>query len=168
MKPSKIIALSFIITLNIFAKECTIMLAPSDFSWDEKYTVTANEHINHELNLYSTTRLFDDVITCEGVPIVKENRRGYYDTIDGHGFATTYSIYELANGDQIFATTHTSVARDCYGNSNADGSITITGGTGRYVGIRGYGTIKRNFNFSDKKLVPGHHVLTYALPEISS
>ena len=59
------------------------------------------------------------------------------DFTDLSGAATTYNEYVMESGDRIF-TRGNLVARSAGGGSSKNiGSSTITGGTGKFVGIRG-------------------------------
>lgn len=147
----------------LLASTCEIIFDVESVEWPHKHTLTTDEQQPRELMIYETKRVFrPKTVTCEGIRVLSEKRVGFYNTIDGHGHATTYSTFSLANGDSIFATTDTAVTIDKYGASEADGAVVITGGTGKYVNISGHGKIKRRFK--QQKLYPAYQVLSYQLP----
>jgi hypothetical protein len=90
---------------------------------------------------------------------------GYYDhlgltnlrfpsTITGQaacgGFtATEQDTYTGANGDSIFQTVHDTICPTSAPNAfTLSGSFTITGGTGRFVGATGSGTVQASITFT--------------------
>jgi hypothetical protein len=80
---------------------------------------------------------------CEGLKVVESWSRGYSDYVNTNGRAWGYSVSVLENGDKIFSqwsgTTHTTVNPDGSKKTTYTGTNTLTGGTGKYRGIRGMG-----------------------------
>jgi hypothetical protein len=74
------------------------------------------------------------------------------DYTDGSGNAITYSVATLENGDKIDQSAtvmaHTSVGADGARRTSFTSVVTLTGGTGKFKGIRG---TLRGSGFSDMK-----------------
>jgi hypothetical protein len=78
---------------------------------------------------------------CEGFKTVELWIRGFGDSIDRNGRSWGYSVSTLDNGDKIYAEwSGTIVAAKGEDESVLNlytGTATWTGGTGRYLGVRG-------------------------------
>ena len=87
----------------------------------------------------------------DGVKVVEARAVLVSDYIDANGSSFTYSVSTLENGDKIFARTeilaHTTVV-DGARRTSFTSVATLTGGTGRFKGIRG---TLRGSGFSDMK-----------------
>jgi hypothetical protein len=69
---------------------------------------------------------------------LKENwTRGLSDYTDGNGPNNSYSVYIMDNGDKFFARTATVAQSAGQGKLNFTSVSSITGGTGKFVGIHG-------------------------------
>ena len=85
---------------------------------------------------------------CEGLRIIKTDFYGISDYINKNGKVTGYSIGIYEDGSKIFSRVE-GVAQtpdDLTKNGNVNTTITITGGTGIYKGVIGYGKGKVEFN----------------------
>lgn len=87
----------------------------------------------------------------DGVKVVEARAVLVSDYIDANGSSFIYSVSTLENGDKIFARTeiltHTTVV-DGARRTSFTSVVTLTGGTGRFKGIRG---TLRGSGFSDMK-----------------
>jgi hypothetical protein len=74
---------------------------------------------------------------CEGLKWTELWVRGFSfsDYVDRNGRPCRYYVYELENGDKIYADTV--VAADGSKKSGGEGTARWTGGTGKYQGVRG-------------------------------
>jgi hypothetical protein len=93
---------------------------------------------------------------CEGFKVVERLTHGFSDTIDRNGRVWGYGTITLDNGDKIYTEYSGSVSAV----TDADGSLmsmtnaisTWTGGTGRYLGVRGVTRDKsENFYVKDSQ-----------------
>ncbi len=77
----------------------------------------------------------------DGVRVMEIWNRAYSDYTNLNGRAWGYSIYVLENWDKIFArydgATHTLLASDGSRKTTFVGLITLTGGAGKFRGVRG-------------------------------
>jgi hypothetical protein len=72
-----------------------------------------------------------------GVRLKETWNRGLSDYTDNSGANTNYTVYVLENGDKFFARS-TTLAQSSGGGKLTTSSVgTITGGTGKFVGIQG-------------------------------
>ena len=87
----------------------------------------------------------------DGLKVVEARAVLVSDYIDGNGSSFTYGVSTLENGDKIFSRTeilaHTAVV-DGARRTSFTSVATLTGGTGRFKGIRG---TLRGSGFSDMK-----------------
>ena len=76
-----------------------------------------------------------------GVKAVESWQRYQGDIVNGTGFVSGYGVDLLENGDKIFgraeSVLHSTVAPDGARKSSATIVYTLTGGTGKFKGIRG-------------------------------
>lgn len=96
----------------------------------------------HYVRIFEIQRLYpNNPPKFEGVPVTEQWDRGYSDYTDTNGRAWWYSTYFLENGDKIYArvdgTTQTRQSNSHTSISRFVGVITLTGGTGKFKGIRG-------------------------------
>lgn len=88
----------------------------------------------------------------DGLKVVESRGILVSDYIDGNGNAFTYSVATLENGDKIFSRTevmaHTTIGADGARRTSFTSVATLTGGTGKFKGIRG---TLRGSGFSDMK-----------------
>lgn len=89
---------------------------------------------------------------CEGLKVVESWTRGYSDYTNFNGRSWGYTIEELESGDKIFSqysgTTQTTIDSGGTKKTVYTGVTTLTGGTGKYRGVRGMG---RNTSVFDAK-----------------
>jgi hypothetical protein len=79
---------------------------------------------------------------CEGFKVVDKLTHGFADVIDRNGRAWGYTTMTLDNGDKIY-TKYSGNVIAATGAEGApmtmfNGTSTWTGGTGRYLGVRGF------------------------------
>ena len=80
---------------------------------------------------------------CEGLKVMESWNRGYSDYVNTNGRSWGYSLISLDNGDKIFTqysgTSQTTVNTDGSKKSTYTGVYDLTGGSGKYRGVRGMG-----------------------------
>jgi hypothetical protein len=83
----------------------------------------------------------DDQPNCEGLKLVEQWLRSYSDYVDRNGTSWGYAVTVLENGDKIFAefssAVQTVVSPDGSKKTAATAVQKWTGGTGKYLGVRG-------------------------------
>jgi hypothetical protein len=87
-----------------------------------------------------------------GVKVVESRTVLFSDYTDGSGSAIYYSVSTLENGDKILqrgtVMAHTTIGADGGRRTSFTSVVTLTGGTGKFKGIRG---TLRGSGFSDMK-----------------
>ena len=85
---------------------------------------------------------------CEGLRLVKTDFFGFSDYINKNGRVSGYSIGIYEDGSKIFARVEgiAQTPEDVSKNGLVNTTIIITGGTGVYNGVTGYGKGKVEFN----------------------
>jgi hypothetical protein len=110
--------------------------------YTQQHWLDVGDMPGHQIGLFELRRTFpDDQPNCEGLKRVEQFSRGWRDYQDRNGRAWGYIVTTLDNGDKIFGewsgTSHTVVAADGSRKSVFVGTVTWTGGTGKYQGVRG-------------------------------
>jgi hypothetical protein len=108
----------------------------------QDHAIDVGDVPGHQVRVYEIRRILQDTQpNCEGLKSVERWTRGLTDYTDRNGKLWTYTIIVLDNGDKIFSraegTSAAFVDSDGSKKSTSTSIETYTGGTGRYVGIRG-------------------------------
>jgi len=117
-------------------------LLPEITKYTQQHVIDVGDVPGHQVRIYEIHRTYPrDLVTFAGVRAVEEWLRGYSDYIDTNGRSWAYGIYTLENGDKVFSrldgTSHTVVDPDGSKKSTHTGTWVLTGGTGKFRGIRG-------------------------------
>ena len=120
-------------------------------TYTQQYAIAVGDVPGHKIRIFEVRRMYpQNPPVFEGVPVKEAWRQGYSDYVDVNGPAWGYDNYILENGDRIFLQwVGTSAALGNTGGpkkSEYIGILTITGGTGKFLGIRGM--LKENLVFS--------------------
>tara|TARA_B100000989_G_scaffold298623_1_gene288799 strand:+ start:1000 stop:1506 length:507 start_codon:yes stop_codon:yes gene_type:complete len=126
----------------------------SSTSNDEvKYTIQKSISVDdiegHVIRIFKTeTNHKKSKKNCEGLKIVKTNFFGISDYIHKNGKVSGYSIGIYDDGSKIFSRVDgvAQTPEDVKKNGYVNTTITITGGTGVYKGVTGYGKGRVEFN----------------------
>jgi len=110
--------------------------------YTQQHVIDVGDVPGHQVRIFEIHRTYPkDAPVFEGVKVVEEWVRGFSDYTDINGRAVTYYIYVVENGDKIFArsnaVTQTIVNPNGSKRSTVTGVATITGGTGKFLTIRG-------------------------------
>ena len=122
--------------------------------YTQQHVITAGDAPGHEVRIFEIHRTFPkDPPQIGGVRVKESWARGSSDYIDLNGTAVTYTTYVMENGDKIYTRTNVlsqSVASADGAKKGATNMTTgsITGGTGKFVGIRG--TVRTTGAFDPK------------------
>jgi hypothetical protein len=136
-------------------------LSPEISKYTQQHVIDVGDVPGHQVRINEIHRTFPkDLVVFEGVQAVEEWIRGYSDYTDINGRAWGYGIYFLENGDKIFSrldgTSQTLVNPDGSKKSTYNGAWTLTGGTGKFRGIRG--VLRATIVFDTKAGVNEGHV----------
>ncbi len=96
----------------------------------------------HQIRVYELKSVYkDDSVKFLGVPVTEEWNRAFSDYTNTNGRHFGYCVYVLKNGDKIHChldgTTQAAINSDGAKSISFSGITTLTGGTGRFRGIRG-------------------------------
>ena len=118
-----------------------------------KYTIQESINVDdiegHVIRIFKTeTNHNKSKKNCEGLRIVKTDFFGVSDYINKNGTVTGYSIGIYDDGSKIFSRVDgvAQTPEDVSKNGFVNTTIKITGGTGVYRGVIGYGKGKVEFN----------------------
>ena len=136
-----------------FSSNASCKFKNSTSNDEVKYTIQKSISVDdikgHVIRIFKTeTNHKNSKKNCEGLRVVKTNFYGISDYINKNGKVTGYSIGVYNDGSKIFsrvdgvAQTPENVSK----NGLVNTTITITGGTGVYKGVIGYGKGKVEFN----------------------
>lgn len=150
--PRAIHALPIGITLAIITAGAALAADKCKMRWDTtpagdtKYTqrqvLDAGDVAGHQTRFYEFHRVYsNDRPNCEGLKRVETWVRGYADLIDLSGPTWGYAVTTLEGGDKIFSKwsgiSLTVVTPDGSNATTTESTALWTGGTGKYLGIRG-------------------------------
>lgn len=119
---------------------------PKGMTATTKYTQThiieVGDVPNHQLRIFELHTVYTaEAPAFDGVKVKERIARAFSDYIDGSGTATGYAINMLENSDKVFERlsiqAQTAVAADGSKKLGFRSVMTLTGGTGRFAGIRG-------------------------------
>jgi hypothetical protein len=118
---------------------------------NSKYTQQLNIDVgdvpNHIVRINEVHRTYpNNAPVINGLKLVEEWQRTIADYIDTNGSGTTYLVYLMENGDKFFARSALLV-QNTSGKFTATQVGPITGGTGKFVGMRGILRITNNFDY---------------------
>ena len=118
-----------------------------------KYTIQKSIVVDdiegHVIRIFKTeTNHKKSKKNCEGLRIVKTNFYGISDYINKNGRVTGYSIGIYDDGSKIYSRVDgiAQTPEEINKNGLVNTTITITGGTGVYKGVIGYGKGQVEFN----------------------
>ncbi|MBW1819690.1 MAG: hypothetical protein JRJ60_21330 [Deltaproteobacteria bacterium] len=122
-----------------------------DATYTQQYSIDVGDVPGHKVRIYEVHRTYaHNPPAFEGIRLKEVWRRGYSDYMDVNGRAWGYDTYVLESGEKIFLRwSGTSAAFEGAGEKGKSrfiGILTITGGTGGFLGIRG--TLKETVVFS--------------------
>jgi hypothetical protein len=146
------LAICLAITLPAIAqeKQRVSMKTPAE---NTKYTqqlfIDVGDAPGHQVRAYEIHRTYpSNPPMFNGVKLVESWARGTSDYTDSNGLTTGHDVYVLENGDKFFDR-YACVAQNFgAGKFTATCTNSITGGTGKFAGIRGVG---RSVNAFDPK-----------------
>jgi hypothetical protein len=114
----------------------------ADTKYGQQLALDVGDVPGHQVRIIEIHRVYpNDKPNCEGLKRVESWTRLYTDYTAGNGRAWGYAVTTLENGDKIFGefngVSQTVVAPDGAKKITNEGTITWTGGTGKYLGVRG-------------------------------
>ena len=115
---------------------------PGVSKYTQQHVIDVGDVPGHQIRIYELHSKFgEDAPAYDGVKVVEAWGRQFSDYTNGSGNSWGYSTSMLANGDKIFARieliSQTSVAQDGARTTKFTSVSRLTGGTGKFKGIRG-------------------------------
>ena len=124
-------------------KRRVVFEAPAEACrFTRQFAIEVGDAPGHELRVFELLRTYgDDAPSIDGVLLQEAWIRGVTDFTDLNGLGSSYVTYVMRGGERIYARGHFLAHRlpEAEGVNlltNLTG-LTLTGGTGRFLGIRG-------------------------------
>jgi hypothetical protein len=121
-------------------------ISAENSKFTQQLNIDAGDLPNHIVRVYEVRRTFpNDAPIINGLKLVEEWNRGITEIIDGNGTGTLVTVYVMENGDEFFDR-RTTVSQNASGKITATHVGSITGGTGKFAGMRGIVQASRDFD----------------------
>ena len=106
--------------------------------YPQRHTLEVGDQPGHTLSLYEIHRVFGgNAPVVNGLKLKETWTRGYGDYLDFNGLTMNYQIFVAENGDRFFVSSKTMGHADAAGKRTTMSVGEITGGTGKFAGMRG-------------------------------
>jgi hypothetical protein len=103
-----------------------------------RHTLQIGDEPGHTVGLFEIHRTFSkNAPVINGVRVKEQWTRGYSDYLSNNGLSVNYGVLVMENGDRIFTAAKTMGHADAAGKRSTVSVGHITGGTGKFSGIRG-------------------------------
>ena len=115
---------------------------PGVSKYTQQQAIDVGDVPGHQVRVLETHSVYtNEAPMYDGVKVKEGWTRSMSDYTDGTGRITGYTVTFLENGDKIFGRTEgvtkTTVGSDGAKTTKTDSVTTLTGGTGKFRGIRG-------------------------------
>ena len=129
--------------------EFTQTTSSDEVTYVEQKSIVVDDVDGHIIRIFKTeTNHKNPRANCENLKVVKTDFFGISDYVFKNGTVTGYSVATYDDGSKIFSNldgiAHT--PKDQKKNGVVSLTINITGGTGKYKGVKGYGIGRTEFN----------------------
>jgi len=129
-------------------QKISIQSAAANTKYTQQLFLEVGDAKGHQLRAFEIHRTYPtNAPVINGVKLAEWWTRGISDYVDNNGPATTYAVFTMENGDKFFVRSNL-VAQGSGSTLTATTSGIITGGTGKFAGIKG---ILRTVNKADPK-----------------
>jgi len=117
--------------------------------YTDQHVLEVGDVPGHQVRVYELHRTFpSNPPVINGVKLVETWGRNASDYTEGNGTGNLYTVYVFENGDKFFARGALVAQSDGSGKLTTTSVGPITGGTGKFAGIRG---VVRNTSTADPK-----------------
>jgi len=124
-------------------------VANENTKYTQQLTIDAGDADGHQVRVFEIHRTFPaDAPMVNGVKLKEMWSRGLSDYTNYNGPSHNYSTYVFDNGDKVFVHAQTLGQQNAAGKRVTTSVGTITGGTGKFLGIQG---MTRSSGLSDPK-----------------
>ncbi len=114
----------------------------SSTKFTQQHFIDVGDVPDHQLRVFELQRVYGaDAPLVEGVRLREAWIHGMSDYTELNGLGIGYATYVMNNGDKIFAQGHFLAHRQANSGQTVLKNmteLTVTGGTGRFLGIRGF------------------------------
>jgi hypothetical protein len=115
---------------------------PGVSTYTQQHMIDVGDVPGHQLRVYEVhSKYADQKPIFDGIKVTEGWTRAVTDYIDGTGHGHGYTVAVLENGDKIFGRyeviAQTTIGADGSKMSHYTNVTTLTGGTGKFRGIRG-------------------------------
>ena len=115
---------------------------PGVSKYTQQHVIDVGDVQGHQVRVYELhTKYTGEAPAYDGVKVVEVWTRGTSDYTNGSGHGQNYAVSLMENGDKIFSRQEvliqTVTAADGSRTSKFTTVVTLTGGTGKFKGIRG-------------------------------
>jgi hypothetical protein len=125
---------------NVTAQEkqrVSFKMPAENTKYTQSVSLTVPDVPNHILRAYDVhTTYANNAPVINGVKLAESSVTGIGDRFDGSGDGRRYIVFTMENGDKFFVRDSQTV-QNRSGKTNDTGSGLITGGTGKFTGMRG-------------------------------
>jgi hypothetical protein len=105
--------------------------------YTQSISLAVSDVPNHILRAYDVHTTYpSNAPVINGVKLVESSITGIGDRLDGSGDGRRYFVFVMENGDKFFVR-DSQIVQNRSGKTNDTGSGVITGGTGKFAGMRG-------------------------------
>jgi hypothetical protein len=123
-------------------KKFSFKAPPGLGKYTQNHVIDVRDVPGHQIRIFELRTAYTDVAPeFDGVKVKEAWAHGFSDYINGSGAATAYNVSLMENGDKIYSRTaihsHTVTAADGSRQLTFRTVQTLTGGTGKFSGIRG-------------------------------
>jgi hypothetical protein len=129
-------------------QKVSIQSAAANTKYTQQLFLDVGDAAGHQIRAFEIHRTYPtDAPVINGIKIKEWWTRGISDYVENNGTATTYGVITMDNGDNFFLRSSL-VAQSSGSGLLATTSGVVTGGTGKFVGMKGY---LRTVNKADPK-----------------
>jgi hypothetical protein len=119
-------------------QKVTYKIGAENTKYPQRHTLEAGDQPGHTLSLYEIHRVFGaNAPVVNGLKLKETWSRGYGDFVNFNGLTVNYQTFIAENGDRFFASSRTMGHADAGGKRTTMSVGEITGGTGKFAGMRG-------------------------------
>jgi hypothetical protein len=106
--------------------------------YPQRHTIDAGDEPGHTVGIFEIHRTFAaEAPVVNGLKLKETWTRGYSDYVNNNGLSTNYQTFVAENGDKFYAVSRTMGHADDAGKRSTVSVGQITGGTGKFAGMRG-------------------------------
>jgi hypothetical protein len=129
-------------------QKVSIQSAAANTKYTQQLFLEVGDTAGHQIRAFEIHRTYPtDAPVINGIKVKEWWTRGISDYVENNGTATTYGVITMDNGDKFFLRSGL-VAQSSGSGLVATTSGVVTGGTGKFAGMKGY---LRTVNKADPK-----------------